>query len=110
MLDDTIVAVATPPGRGGIGVVRLSGAEAVTVGRRALRSTDGRLLEEPNSAVVAEFETPDGPLDRVVVTYFRAPRSYTGEDVVEISFHGSPIVLEAALDALLRSGARLATP
>lgn len=113
MLDDTIVAVATPPGRGGIGVIRLSGRDAVAVARRALRSPAPRFLEAPGAAVVADLvaaDAPGEPVDRVVATYFRAPRSYTGEDVVEVSCHGSPVVLDAALDLLLQSGARAATP
>jgi tRNA modification GTPase len=113
MLDDTIVAVATPPGRGGIGVLRLSGPDAVAVARAVLRAPGGKPLQEPNSAVVADLvhpDTPGEPLDRVVVTFFKGPRSYTGEDVVEISCHGSPVLLESALEALLRAGARAATP
>lgn len=111
MLDDTIVAVATPPGRGGIGVIRLSGARAVEIAGAVLRSR--KPLQEPNTAAVADLfrpEEPDEPLDRVVVTVFRAPHSYTGEDVVEISCHGSPVIVEAALASLLGAGARLATP
>lgn len=113
MLDDTIVAVATPPGRGGIGVVRLSGARAVEFARGAVRIADSRAFNEPNLALVADLVDPRGAdcvLDRVVVTFFQGPRSYTGEDVVEISCHGSPIVLQAAVDGLLALGARMATP
>ena len=113
MLDDTIVAVATPPGRGGIGVLRLSGPGAAEIARAVVRAPGERLLAEANAAVVADLvhpDVPDEPLDRVVVTFFAGPRSYTGEDVVEISCHGSPVLLESALEALLRAGARAATP
>lgn len=112
MLDDTIVAIATPPGRGGVGVVRVSGPDALRVARALVGAARVRALDEPNVASVVDLrdpDAPDDPLDRAVVTSFRAPRSYTGEDVVEISCHGSPLVLEAVLAALLRAGARAAT-
>ena len=111
MLDDTIVAVATPPGRGGVGVIRLSGRDAVAIARVLVGVA--RALEEPNVASVVDLRDPFAPgeiLDRAVVTWFRAPRSYTGEDVVELSCHGSPVVLEAVFAALLGAGARVATP
>lgn len=113
MLDDTIVAVATPPGRGGIGVIRLSGRDAVPIARGIVGDARVRALDEPNVASVADLVDPHAPgdlLDRAVVTSFRAPHSYTGEDVVEISCHGSPVVLESVLGILLRGGARAATP
>jgi tRNA modification GTPase len=113
MTGDTIAAVATPQGRAGIGIVRISGPDAVGVARRVVRSRDARALREPNSAVVGDLVASDFagvPLDEVVVTYFRAPRSYTGEDVVEIACHGSPVILQAAVDEVLRAGARAATP
>jgi tRNA modification GTPase len=111
MLDDTIAAVATPPGRGGIGVIRLSGPNSVTIARAVI--ADAHAFDEPNRSIVTDFLVPGPasvPLDRIVVTFFRSPRSYTGEDVVEIACHGSPIILETALAALLREGARAATP
>src|SRR5436190_9248093 len=113
MLDDTIVAVATPAGRGGIGVIRLSGADAIAIARTVLGDAPVRALDEPNLASVVDLvdcDMPDEMLDRAIVTSFRAPRSYTGENVVEISCHGSPVILEAVLGVLLRGGARAATP
>lgn len=113
MLSDTIVAIATPPGRGGIGVLRVSGAEALRIARVVVRTENPEALEAANVACVADLVDAHAEgcvLDRVVVTTFRAPRSYTGEDVVEISCHGSPVVLDAALEALLAAGARAATP
>ena len=105
--EDTIVAIATPPGRGGIGVVRVSGPDALTVAR-ALTSTD-RL--EPRHATLTIVRAPDGTsIDQAVVTRFPAPHSYTGEDVVEISAHGSPVVLQAIVAAAIAAGARLANP
>src|SRR5207249_8499154 len=103
---DTIVAIATPPGRGGIGVVRFSGPDA--------RAIAGGLIAcarplEPRYATFTLVRAADA-IDHVVVTYFPAPHSYTGEDVVELSAHGSPVVLHAVVAASVASGARLAEP
>lgn len=93
MLDDTtIVAVATPPGRGGIGMVRLSGASALPIAQRLAPK-----LSEPaaRTAVYAILRDADGArIDDSILTYYKAPHSYTGEDVVEIATHGSPVVLD----------------
>jgi tRNA modification GTPase len=105
--DDTIVAIATPPGRGGIGVVRLSGPAATRIAC-ALTGRDGF---EPRHATLATVAASDGaPIDQAVVTCFPAPHSYTGDDVVELSAHGSPIVLDAIVRAAAGAGARLANP
>ena len=105
--DDTIVAIATPPGRGGIGVVRLSGPEAAAIAR-ALTGRDGF---EPRHATLTKVAGRDGrPIDQAVVTHFPAPHSYTGDEVVELSAHGSPVVLDAIVRAALDAGARLANP
>ncbi len=105
-LRDTIAAISTPPGRGGIGVVRISGSEARSICERVLRFPNGTPEWTPRFAALATL----ADVDRVVVTYFAAPRSYTAEDVVEISCHGSPVVLRFALEQLCRAGARLAEP
>ena len=105
--DDTIVAIATPPGRGGIGVVRLSGPDAAAIAR----TLTGREGFEPRHATLATVVAADGaPIDRAVVTHFPSPHSYTGEDVVELSAHGSPVVLDAIVGAAAAGGARLANP
>jgi tRNA modification GTPase len=105
--DDTIVAIATPPGRGGIGVVRLSGPGAAAIAQ----TLTGRQGFEPRHATLATLSGPDGrPIDRVVVTHFPSPHSYTGDDVVEVSAHGSPVVLDAIVRAASGAGARLANP
>ena len=156
-LDDTIVAIATPPGRGGIGVVRLAGPEAKAIAMTMLRLNHGL---EPGRAVFGELVEPygsDTPLrtlqtlpgapslclpvletqgggldlthplknpesggpktvarqqkiDEVVVTYFAKPRSYTTDDIIEISAHGSPVVLRHIVEIALGQGARLAEP
>jgi tRNA modification GTPase len=108
-LDDTIVAVATPPGRGGIGVVRLSGPEARAMASPLLRT---RHQLEPGRAVFTELIEPASGerIDEVVVTYFAKPHSYTTDDVVEISAHGSPVVLRHIVELATSAGARLAEP
>lgn len=102
------MAVSTPPGRGGIGIVRLSGSHAKSIAEPILK------LRQPLAHATARFavivdHTPEGnKLDEAVVTYFAAPNSYTAEDVVEIAAHGSPVVLEYIVRHALASGARLA--
>ena len=110
-LDDTIVAIATPPGRGGIGVVRLSGTEAQNIVQPMLRLAHADELQ-PNRAHLGELIDPstNDRIDEVVVTYFAKPHSYTTDDVVEISCHGSPVVLRHVVEIALARGARLAVP
>ena len=109
--DDTIVAVATPPGRGGLGMVRISGSKAAAVARALL---DGPRSLQPRRATVTRLVMREGDaataIDRVVATSFPGPGSYTGEDVVEICAHGSPVLLEQIVALACRSGARLANP
>ncbi len=116
---DTIVAIATAPGRGGIGVVRLSGAEAMEIAAPMLRLREpmeagrarfGYLLDGAEQGFDGAGGEAGGVLDEVVVTYFAGPRSYTGEDVVEMAAHGSPVLLEAMVRGCVERGARLAEP
>ena len=111
---DTIVAIATPPGRGGIGVVRLSGSQATAIGAVLLRVREGFAAGRASFGYLLDPDTVDGAathtLDEVVVTFFAGPRSYTGEDVLEIATHGAPVVLEAVVHAAIKRGARLAEP
>jgi tRNA modification GTPase len=110
-LSDTIAAVSTPPGRGGIGIVRISGENARAIAEQVLRFQEGGALWRPWSASLAKLPDSGGhSVDQVVVTYFAAPRSYTAEDVVEISCHGSPVVLRYALERVCQAGARMAEP
>ncbi len=135
-LDDTIVAIATPAGHGGIGVVRLAGARALEIAAPMLRLKHSL---EPGRAVFGELVEPDvaegaegvkpptltaknavrmgrplqenaGRIDEVVVTYFAKPHSYTTDDIVEISAHGSPVVLRHIVELCVAAGARLAEP
>jgi tRNA modification GTPase len=108
-LDDTIVAIATPPGRGGIGIVRISGPQAQQLAQSMLHLS--RPLEAGRAAF-AELVEPQSKerIDEAVVTYFAKPHSYTTDDVVEISAHGSPVVLRHIVELGLAGGARLAEP
>jgi tRNA modification GTPase len=127
--DDTIVAIATPAGRGGIGVVRLAGPEALTIAQPMLRlkhtlesgrAVFGELIEPDSgsdalmASVLTGSAAPCSPpgtrLDEVVVTYFQKPHSYTTDDIVEISAHGSPVVLRHIVELALSRGARVAEP
>ena len=108
--EDTIVALSTPPGEGAIGVIRLSGKEAITItdkifkGKNLSKSAANTLhfgkIVDPATAII---------LDEVVVGLFKSPRSYTGEDVTEISCHGSPYILKSVVELITRMGARMAT-
>src|SRR5947207_11446885 len=105
--DDTIVAIATPPGRGGIGVVRVSGPDARAIGSVL---SDQSTPFEPRHSTLTRVVAAGRAIDRAVVTFFPAPHSYTGEDVLEISAHGSPVLLRAIVEAAMGAGARLAEP
>ncbi|MDP3705022.1 MAG: tRNA uridine-5-carboxymethylaminomethyl(34) synthesis GTPase MnmE [Legionellaceae bacterium] len=104
---ETIVAIATPPGRGGVGIIRLSGPKAHDVG---LRLT-ARTTLKPRTAHYGAIYGTDGELiDQGIVLYFKAPHSFTGEDVVEFQGHGAPIVLDRLVQESVLCGARLAKP
>jgi len=124
-LDDTIVAIATPPGRGGIGVVRIAGSAAATIALPMLRLTHdlqpgravlGQLIDIADSPMtigtssVQTEHSSTAHIDDVVVSYFAKPHSYTTDDVIEISAHGSPIVLQHIVEMAIARGARLAEP
>jgi tRNA modification GTPase len=121
---DTIVAISTPVGRGGIGIVRLSGADARGIAARMVRLrgewTAGRVRfaevldvgdgAETEADGMTSKESTGAVLDEAVVTWFAAPNSYTGEDVVEIAMHGAPVLLERVVRQCCADGARLAEP
>src|SRR5690606_41048229 len=94
-VQDTIAAIATPPGEGAIGIVRMSGPGAVAIAERVVQSTR-RLSQVPSHSLVHGKVVDEGGrvLDEALVAVMRAPRTYTGEDVVEIHCHGSPVVLQ----------------
>ncbi|MEO7019138.1 MAG: tRNA uridine-5-carboxymethylaminomethyl(34) synthesis GTPase MnmE [Ktedonobacteraceae bacterium] len=113
MQNDTIAAIATPPGQGGIGIVRVSGAEAFALVQPLFR-TPTRSSELPLSHLLTYGRIVDPvtheAIDEVLVAFMRAPRTYTREDVVEIQGHGGPLVLQRILCLLLSNGVRLANP
>ena len=104
--DSLIVALATPPGRGAISVVRLSGRRAIDVAA----GLAGRTSYPARVATLTRLELADGLSESAIVTAFPAPHSYTGEDSAEISTHGSPVVVDAVLKACMEAGARVARP
>ena len=105
---NTIAALATPLGRSGIGVIRLSGDESLAIAKSFV---DGVAFDPaPRIASLVKLADEGGVIDNALITYFKAPHSFTGEDVVEISCHGSPVVLRQVLDLVLKAGARIADP
>ena len=108
---DTIAAISTPPGRGGIGIVRLSGAQAASIAAHLVRPHQPLEHARARLADVLDADSAEAPpIDEALVTIFGAPNSYTAEDLVEIAAHGSPVVLERLLRRALEFGARLAEP
>lgn len=102
---DTIAAVATPPGQGGVGIVRVSGPRARSIGEGMVSKA-----LPPRVAVHGRFQRDGAPIDEGLALFFPGPRSFTGEDVVELHGHGGPVVMQMLLDAVLAGGARLALP
>lgn len=125
-LDDTICAIATPPGEGGIGVVRISGLQACDVASQVVRLRSGKSLHDLRTHVMALADVgspgalqtvprgtesrPHAVLDEALVVVMKGPHSYTGEDVVEVQCHGGPVVLDQLCLGLISAGARLAEP
>jgi len=110
---DTIAAISTPPGRGGIGIVRLSGTDSVSIAAQLVRLRHPLMPAHVRLADVIAYSETGAELeviDEALVTYFEAPNSYTSEDVVEIAAHGSPVILDFLLRRALALGARLADP
>jgi tRNA modification GTPase len=107
--DDTIVALATPQGIGAIGVIRVSGKESFSILNQLFPSKD-LTAQASHTIQVGYLKEGDQVLDEVVLSLFKGPRSYTGEDVIEISCHGSPFIQEQVIRAITKKGARLAKP
>ncbi|HAU1152021.1 TPA: tRNA uridine-5-carboxymethylaminomethyl(34) synthesis GTPase MnmE [Legionella pneumophila] len=104
---DTIVAIATPPGRGGVGIVRISGPNAYAI---ALRLNGNKALQPRFATFCSFYKASNEVLDQGLILYFKGPHSFTGEDVVEIQAHGSPVVLDLLVKESIAAGARLARP
>jgi tRNA modification GTPase len=109
-LRDTIVAISTPLGRGGLGIVRLSGARSRGIAEGILRFSGVPRWQSWCSQLAELTDAAGAVIDQVVVAFFEAPRSYTSEDVVEISCHGSPVVLRLCLERAVAEAARIAEP
>ncbi len=107
--DDTIIALATAPGVGAIGVIRISGSKAFEIVNALFPSKD--LQSQPSHTIlVGLLKYKEQVIDEVVLSLFRGPRSYTGEDVIEISCHGSPYIQQQVIQTCVEAGARLAGP
>ena len=109
-MPDPIVALATPTGRSGIGVIRLSGEGSLAISRKLLRDID--FDPQPRFAYLKQLHDPASGevIDEALITYFKAPNSFTGEDVIEVSCHGSPVLLRQIIDICLTLDARIASP
>ncbi|RIJ47738.1 tRNA uridine-5-carboxymethylaminomethyl(34) synthesis GTPase MnmE [Maribellus luteus] len=114
MLDQsTICAISTSPGMGAIAVIRLSGSEAIAIAGKSFRSPNKnkKLIEQaPNTLHFGQFTNQQEIIDEVVMALFKAPHSFTGEDIVEISCHGSTFIQQKILEVLIENGARMALP
>ena len=113
-MNDTITAIATPPGEGGVGIIRISGHDALTLALRLFHPASGQPLQEvPTQKVLfGEIRDPHSGqcADEVLLTYFKGPKSYTAEDVIEINAHGGSWITAKILELVLQQGARLAEP
>ncbi len=107
-MPDTIVALATPTGRSGIGVIRLSGGDSLRIARKLV--DDPCFSPKPRTAYLKQLQDPATceVIDEAIITYFKAPHSFTGEDVIEIACHGSPVLLRQVIDICLAQDARMA--
>ena len=107
--DDTIVALATPPGIGALGIIRLSGKNSISIINALFPSKDLN-RQASHTLHIGYLKNADKILDEVVISLYKSPRSYTAEDIVEISCHGSPFILQQVIDACTEKGARVAKP
>ena len=109
-IDDTIAAIATAPGEGGIGIIRISGSNSLKVAEEIFKAVSGKKISEYNSRTLVYGNIFDGEkrIDEVLVAYMEGPRSYTGEDVIEINCHGGFISVKKILELILTKDVRLA--
>lgn len=114
LFDDTIAAISTPVGEGGIGIVRLSGKDAISIAEKLFHSAKGKKLSDlPSNKITHGFikdSSTNEIVDEVLVSVMRAPNTYTAEDIVEINCHGGMVVLRKVLELIIKNGARLAEP
>ena len=113
-MNDTITAIATPPGEGGLGIIRISGEKALDMALKLFHPATGKIMQEPapQKVLFGEIRNPASGqcVDEVLLTFFKAPKSYTAEDVIEISAHGGTWITTKILELVLAQGARLAEP
>ncbi|MFN7424802.1 MAG: tRNA uridine-5-carboxymethylaminomethyl(34) synthesis GTPase MnmE, partial [Chitinophagales bacterium] len=109
-MNDTIIALATPQGSGAIAVIRLSGSKAIDMVDNVFYHKQKLIHIESQKQVFGTIKYGDDVIDEVLVSVFRNPKSYTGEDCVEISCHGSPFIIRSIFDLMIQGGARLAQP
>ncbi|MBR3281001.1 MAG: tRNA uridine-5-carboxymethylaminomethyl(34) synthesis GTPase MnmE [Clostridia bacterium] len=105
---DTIAAISTPIGQGGIGIIRISGPKSLDIIKRIFKSKQAKYT--PNTIVLGKIYDNEELIDEVLVSYFKAPFSYTGEDVIEVNSHGGTLVVQRILEIILNNGAKLAEP
>ena len=109
-MSETICAISTPPGIGGIAVARVSGTDAIDIVSRHWKGADLNVAKSHTAHLGIITDTENAPLDQALVTVFKAPNSFTGENVVEISVHGSKYIQRQLISTLISAGARLAEP
>ncbi len=112
MFDDTITSIATPSGRGAIGIIRVSGEKSLRIFNKIFSPNRGKNLNDRNthSLVYGKIKDGNDSIDEVIIGIMRAPNSYTGEEIIEVYCHGGPVVLERILNLIVREGCRLAEP
>ena len=108
MFNDTIVAQATPHGLGGVSIVRVSGPKAIDIGKRLTRKS--RAPEAKTPTLHSIYSRQNKKIDQALITYFNAPHSYTGEDIIEIACHGNPLIVQEIIKAACENGARSPNP
>ena len=109
-IDDTIAAIATAPGEGGIGIIRISGEKSLQVAENIFKSVTGKLIKDYNTRTLIYGTVVDSEkvIDEALVAYMKGPKSYTGEDVIEINCHGGFISVKKILEFILSKDVRLA--
>ena len=109
-IDDTIAAIATAPGEGGIGIIRISGEKSLQVAQSIFKSKSGKMIKDYNARTLIYGTVVDNEkvIDEVLVAYMKGPNSYTAEDVIEINCHGGFISVKKILELILSKGVRLA--
>ena len=110
-MEDTVVAIASPPGQGAVAILRVSGPESIPIAKRIFRSKSGKFEWRPRVLLLGNIvNSDDEVIDQVLLSVFIGPASYTGEDLIEITCHGGALVTQTVLETVISAGARLAEP